>query len=142
MASKGNKFKLGMSENGRPPVFSTAKEMEDSIDAYFESCLDDEGDNYKYRPTITGLALFIGFASRQSLYDYADKEGFSYIIKRAKQVVAMSYEEMLLSRSSTGAIFALKNMGWSDKTEVETTIKDVTPLMIQFTENDKDTEEV
>jgi len=33
-------------------------------------------------------------------------------------------------------------MGWSDKTEVETTIKDVTPLMIQFTENDKDTEEV
>jgi hypothetical protein len=65
----------------------------------------------------------MGFASRQSLYDYGNKEDYSYIIKRAKVVIEMSYEQMLLTKASTGAIFALKNMGWVDKQEREITGK-------------------
>ena len=29
--------------------------------------------------------------------------------------IEMEYEQLLESKGSTGAIFALKNMGWSDK---------------------------
>ena len=41
-------------------------------------------------------------------------------------MVESEYESMLESKSVTGAIFALKNMKWKDKTEVEQTVKDVT----------------
>ena len=115
---KGNKFALGITTNGKPPVFDSPEAIETKINEYFESLLDEKGEEYKNRPTITGLALFLGFASRQSLHDYLQKDDYSYIIKRAQQIVAMSYEEMLLTRVSTGAIFALKNMGWKDEQKV------------------------
>lgn len=98
---------------GRPRKYNTAEELQEAIDAYFEETKD---------VTITGLALFLGFESRQSLYDYAEQEQFSYIIKRAKFKVEHAYELRLINSSSpTGAIFALKNMGWKDKTEREIT---------------------
>ena len=36
----------------------------------------------------------------------------------------MSYEEMLHSHSSTGAIFALKNMGWHDTVKQDISLKE------------------
>lgn len=120
-APKGNKYALGVTTNGQPPIYKNAKDIEDKINQYFESLLNEDKDTYEIRPTITGIALYMGFASRQSLYDYAKKEEYSYIISRAKLVVEMSYEEMLLSKASSGAIFALKNMDWKDKTETDHT---------------------
>jgi hypothetical protein len=99
-------------KGGRPRIYETPDELETAIDAYFEGSERDE-------ITITGLALYLGFESRQSLYDYEKDPRFSYIIKRAKLRVEMNYEMRLNSNSCTGAIFALKNMGWRDKTEVE-----------------------
>ena len=121
-APKGNKFALGLTETRRPPENNSVNEIEPKINEYFDSLLDEKKEEYINRPTITWLALYLGFCSRQSLYDYIEKEEFTYIMKRAQAIVAMSYEEMLLSKSSTGAIFALKNMGWKDKTEQEQTI--------------------
>ncbi len=118
-APKGNKFALGITTNGTPPIFSSESDIEDKINSYFESLLNEDQTQYETRPTVTGLALFMGFSSRQSLYDYGKKEDYSYIIKRAKVVIEMSYEEMLLTKASTGAIFALKNMGWIDKQKIE-----------------------
>lgn len=69
--------------------------------------------------TITGLTLFLGFCDRQSLYDYQKKEEFTGIIKKCRLMVEMAYEEKLSSKDVTGAIFALKNMGWKDKSEVD-----------------------
>jgi len=69
--------------------------------------------------TVTGLAMWLGFCDRQSLYDYEKREGFSCIIKAARLAVENDYEKALRSQSCTGAIFALKNMGWRDRTEVE-----------------------
>lgn len=131
-APQGNKFALGITTNGQPPKYESADEMIAKIDAYFESLLDDEKEEYKKRPTITGLALYLGFCSRQSMYDYVKKEDFSYIIKRSQQIVAMSYEEMLLTKVSAGAIFALKNMGWDDKSIVEQT--NINPPKIDWTD--------
>lgn len=95
---------------GRPPKYETPEELEKKIDEYFEDVT---------KPTITGLALFLGFESRQSFYDYEKNGNFSYIIKRARLHIESIYEESLHSQSCTGAIFALKNFGWKDKQEVE-----------------------
>ena len=117
----GNKFALGLTDTGRPPVYESDKELKERIEEYFNSLIEEETQQYVTRPTMTGMALFLGYASRQSMYDNAKKEEFSYIITRAQQVIAMSYEEMLLTKVSSGAIFALKNMGWKDKTETDIT---------------------
>ena len=73
--------------------------------------------------TITGLALYLGFDSRTSFYEYGKKEEFMYIIKRARLVDENRYENNLYSNACTGAIFALKNMDWHDKSEVDHTNK-------------------
>ncbi len=128
-APKGNKFALGLTTNGRPPTYASVEDITVKINEYFESCLhedDPEGDKgYKTRPTVTGLALYLGFCSRKTFYNYSEKKDFLHIIKRAQATIEMSYEECLLSKASTGAIFALKNMGWQDKSEVETTNKNI-----------------
>ena len=55
------------------------------------------------------------------MYDYEEKSQFSYTIKRARTFIECEYEKMLHNGQCTGAIFALKNMGWKDKTEQEIT---------------------
>ena len=107
---------------GRPPKFETVEELEECIEGYFKGLEyeDSESKQLMHRPaTMTGLALALGFTSRQSVYDYEGKEDFSYTIKIARLRVENSYEEHLFTKSATGAIFGLKNLGWSDKYEQE-----------------------
>lgn len=129
-APKGNKYALG-NDGGRPPVYSSVEELKLAIDKYFN-------EDHKIRTvligkapnqtkvelpviTITGLTMYLGFESRQSFYDYEKNEEFSYIIKRARLFVENEYEEQLQHGNTTGAIFALKNMGWIDKQELDHT---------------------
>lgn len=106
----GNKYALG-NNGGRPPYYDTAEDLLKQVQLYFEEC-----ETEKIKTTITGLALYLGFASRSSLDDYEAKgEEFSYIIKRSKLAVENGYE----LNGQTIDIFALKNMGWKDKSEVE-----------------------
>ena len=112
---------------GRPRIYNTDEELQSSVDEYFiyiqgerkEVEGKEEVTRYAEPPTITGLALFLGFDSRQSFYDYENNTEFSYTIKRARLRIESEYEKSLSRNSPTGAIFALKNMGWKDKTEVE-----------------------
>jgi len=121
-APKGNKFALG-NTGGRPPKFDSPESLMEKIIEYFTGC---EENNSK--ATITGLTLFLGFESRSSLDDYAEKNNeYSYIIKRAKLAVENSYE----TSGQAFDIFALKNMGWKDKTETGFTNnegKDISPI--------------
>lgn len=146
-APKGNKFALGLTNNGRRPDYATAEELAAKIQEYFDYCqgefheeeqpkLDKKGlptdqkvkvkvwDRYPENLKITGLCLFLGFESRGTFDKQAERDDdFSYIVKRAKMVIEGGYEDRLWSDtpgSSTGAIFALKNMGWADKSEVKT----------------------
>ncbi len=102
---------------GRPPKYSDVEKLSDSIDKYFKIC-----EEKKRNPSITGLALYLGFESRQSFYDYEKNEEYSYTIKKARLRIENMYEEKLLSNTVTGAIFALKNLGWSDKQEIDHTV--------------------
>lgn len=106
----GNKYALG-NEGGRPAHYETPEDLHKKCIAFFDGCIE-KGE----KATITGLALFLGFSSRSSLDDYEKRsDEFSYIIKRSKLAVENSYE----LNGQTIDIFALKNMGWKDKSEVD-----------------------
>ena len=96
--------------------YKTPEELENKIDEYFEWVEEKE-----LPVTITGATMFLGFVSKQSLYDYENRDGFSYPIKRLRLAVENAYELKLHENNVTGSIFALKNMGWKDKTEVDNT---------------------
>jgi hypothetical protein len=85
----------------------------------FEQAVDDYFDNPDIIHSWTGLAIHLGFESRQSLEDYKKKPGFSYPIKKALLKIEEKYENGLFGKNPAGSIFALKNFGWKDKQEVE-----------------------
>ena len=59
---------------------------------------------------------------RHTLYNYKEREEFFHIIKKATEKVEARYEKRLIYENNpTGVIFALKNMGWRDKSEIEQT---------------------
>lgn len=98
---------------GRPPKFESNEELIQLINDYFDKC-----ENAQEPLTISGLALSIG-TTRKTLCDYEKKKEFSNTIKEAKAIVENFAEKRLYSTVCTGAIFALKNFGWSDKTVTE-----------------------
>jgi len=71
------------------------------------------------RATLTGLALHLGFESRQSFYDYEKKPAFTYVLKRARLICENGLAEKLTDRDSAtaGVIFGLKQFGWKDTVE-------------------------
>lgn len=90
---------------GRPLIYETPELLEKAVSAYFA---------VNNRVTLSGLALHIGM-SRQNLYNYAERDEFFDIIKKARERVEAHYEDIAIYEDKpTGVIFALKNMGWSD----------------------------
>jgi hypothetical protein len=67
--------------------------------------------------TISGLALYLGFSSREAFEKHEAKGKFSDQLKRARLRIMADYEKKLHVTSSTGAIFALKSMGWNERPE-------------------------
>ncbi len=96
--------------NGRPPKFKSPEEVYDKATKYFDSTPPEEW-------TITGLALALD-TSRETLMDYQNKDIFSDTIKKLKLRIHNQYELDLRRRGRSSDIFALKNFGWSDKTEI------------------------
>jgi hypothetical protein len=76
--------------------------------------------------TLTGLAIFLGFHSRQAFEKYEENGRFANVLKSGRLRVEAIYEKKLhLLSSASGAIFALKSMGWNEKTESKTIAKAV-----------------
>ena len=109
---------------GRKPTFTSAEEMQEKIDAYFASCEPEllrDGDGTPMlnkngepvyvggRPmTIQGLALALGFTSRQSLLNYKAKREFVDTVTRARLRVEQFAAERLFDRDALrGAQFTL-----------------------------------
>ncbi len=132
---------------GRPPKFKTAAEIQKKIDEYFKNCPDyrtlsffdkNSGEVIEHKiptPTISGLALYLGFCDRHSFYDYENNPEFSHTIKKARFRIEREYEKQLYNDKCPGAIFALKNLGWKDKVEQEVTNK--TPQILVTNEDVK-----
>ena len=109
---------------GRKPTFTSAEEMQEKIDAYFASgepellrdgdgtpMLNKNGEPVYVggRPmTIQGLALALGFTSRQSLLNYKAKREFVDTVTRARLRVEQYAAERLFDRDAQrGAQFTL-----------------------------------
>lgn len=117
---------------GRPPMYENVEEIEEKIERYFEDCkgepLRDSNGNPvldkrnnpimigQKPPTVTGLALALGFNTRKSLLEYQGKKEFVNTITRAKSRVEEYAESRLFDRDgSGGAQFSLRNNfnGWN-----------------------------
>ncbi|MEN0053641.1 MAG: terminase small subunit [Mucilaginibacter sp.] len=72
--------------------------------------------------TISGMALFLGFTSKQEFEAYEQNGKYAQVLKRGRLRVEAAYEARL-HQTPTGVIFALKTLGWNDKPE---TIKPTT----------------
>jgi len=99
-----------MAQVGRPPIWTDPEAFSKKVDEYFET---------QNPITWSGLALYLGFESRQSLEDYKSKPEFSYPIKKALLRIEQMYEGNISKNNPAGAIFALKNFGWKDKQEID-----------------------
>ena len=104
---------------GKPPKNDPddVTAIQNKIDLYFDSLpVIDEDAGTQERPTYCGLAYALGYASLQSLRENAKAgSAISLPIKIALLRVDITYEKALHGSYPTGAIFALKNRGWTDK---------------------------
>lgn len=113
----------------RPPMYKTAAQMQAVIDKYFADCegkplIDSDGNPVFDKrggvvmvgkpPTVTGLALALGFATRKSLIDYQGKKEFVNTIARAKTRCEEYAESRLYDKDgANGAKFSLEqNFRW------------------------------
>lgn len=98
---------------GRPRKYDTAEELEVKIAEYF-----DYKDETGRPPSLSGLALFLGFCDRVSLYNYERESAFSHTIKRARATIsAYVEEEAMMKDRPAGAIWMMKCMGWKEQSE-------------------------
>lgn len=100
-------------KGGRPRIINSPEAFEAAVTAYFEKCEHEERP-----PTMAGMALFMGFADRQSFYDYEKLPEYATATRRARARVEQHHEERMSGNTPTGSIFWLKNHGWSDRHEV------------------------
>ena len=147
--AKGNDLSVGNS-GGVAPMYKTVAEMQTKIDAYISGhtgrVLEDKDGNpmtYKGQPiivdayplTVTGLALALGFRSRQALLNYQYKDSdFNDAISRAKTYIEAYVESRLFDKEGcNGAKFSLSNnfRGWQEKQEIEVSSKVITVDLLE-----------
>ena len=145
----------GENRSGRPPFYNSVEEMEEKIEAYFEKCegtvlesssgevvLDKYGDPVmvgKKPLTITGLALALGFTSRQALLNYQEKPEFVDAITRAKARVEQYAEERLFDKDgANGAKFSLANnfKGWAEKQQIQADVKNEVNICVELVDDE------
>lgn len=122
---KGEIVPVSKHPGGRPRKYQTVEEMEKAIDEYFlhgmrkKKVVVGPPNNRRTEeievPTVTGLALWLGFTSRNALLAYEGySEEFFGTLKKAKTFIEEHYEELMQTGNPAGPIFALKNFGWRD----------------------------
>lgn len=119
--------------------FRSETDLRERVIDYLEQCERDEK-----LPTVSGLALALGFRSRMSLLRYEKEEGYEKyfdLIAFAKLKIMEAREDALTNGRGNviGLIFALKNAGeesWTDKNESKVVTQDATIKGFQLIEDD------
>jgi hypothetical protein len=97
---------------GRPPKYDDPEKMLEDAQGYFGT---------EDRPTISGVALHLGFCDRHSMYAYEKKPEFSHTIKAIRSQLSHIYERETIWRKDgqvSGPLFMLKNLGYTDKQDI------------------------
>ena len=106
---------------GNPRRWRSAKALQAAVDAYFEECSE------KGRvPSVAGLALALGFMSRQALARYTDRmheennDDYVVIVTSAKTRIEEANIQLAYNKeASAGARFMLQNgFNYSEKQEI------------------------
>lgn len=110
-----------MAGKGNPRRWRSAKALQAAVDAYFEEC----SENGRV-PSVAGLALALGFMSRQALARYTDRmheennDDYVVIITSAKTWIEEANIQLAYNKeASAGARFMLQNgFNYSEKQEI------------------------
>jgi hypothetical protein len=112
---------------GRPLLYNSVEDIQVAINKYFDTigpvflrdksgeCVLDKFSkpiviDYKH-PNVTGLALALGFNSRQSFYNYQGREDFLDTMSRARAYIEDYTTNLLYGRdTSNGARFYLERI--------------------------------
>ena len=142
--AKGNLFSIG-NTGGAPPKYKSAQEMMDKIAEYLD--WEDQWKNKSAKGegkgiyTLSGVALYLGFASVQSLYDYENRNKnesveFAYVINRFRLFMKHWNEQKLYwGGTFQGSFVWLKNHGgYADETTVNA---NVTEYKTKWAEDDE-----
>lgn len=115
---------LGRFLGGHPGTlkrYQTAEAIQSEIVKYFDQCEEE-----KKKPTMTGLALALGFKTRQALFKYKKEPGYEFAfdaIAFAKLKLEEYYEQGLTDPKNFnigGTVFIMKNnFDWVDKQEIK-----------------------
>ena len=136
--AKDTKFQLSnlfwqrRSKDGKDPFYESAEDMIKVIYEY----LQYEEQNTKGKFTVEGCALYLGFKSRQSIYDYKERSAdYSYIIERFLLFMSHYHAQRLTWVGSyQGSSFWLKNFGgYTDEVtqNVNQVVTEVKPQIIK-----------
>src|SRR6187551_1790661 len=96
VSTKGTRDELGRfvaGNAGSMKKFTNREDLVEAVAKYLDSC---DGKNH---PTMTGLALTLGFRGRTSLVNYQKEEGYEFafdIIQFAKMKIEEYLEQHLL----------------------------------------------
>lgn len=97
----------------RRPKFQDKEELEDRIDLFYDMC-----ECLNMPVTYTGLMLVLGLNNKNQLSSLRYHQEYGELVSAAIASVEFFYESKLSEGKPVGAIFALKNFGWSDRTDV------------------------
>jgi hypothetical protein len=144
---------------GRPLLFKSVADLEQSINSYFDQCdphleerLAESGINGKgetiwmkrqvmseQRPYLmSGLARHLN-VDRKTLLNYSRKAEFFPTIEAAKARCEEFTEGQLYTRAATGATFSLKNNfdDWVDRSQIDHTADSGPIALVEFIDSAK-----
>ena len=104
-------FEMAKAKTRQIDKYKDPAKMKAKAQEYFNAC-EVNGESY----TLTGLVLHLGLNSRSNLRTYRERAEFKEAVDWMMLHVENRYEVDLMNKNKNfvGAMFALKNMGWSD----------------------------
>ena len=109
----------------RVKPITTPEQFASRTARYFDQCKEEDK-----QPTINGLALVLGINGKDGFKELEQREEFRDVVRVAKTYICAGYEEHLPNRTKViGAIFALKQFGWTDKDPAQEAANDIAAAM-------------
>jgi hypothetical protein len=118
----------------------TPELLEQKVNEYFESGANTKtyyvkkGSDYVKESamlyTFTGLILYLGFISRACFFKWEDRtdrasQPYVEILKRARARIEQYYEELCQTSNPVGAIFIMKNLGYTDQQTINQMVTEI-----------------
>lgn len=104
-------------KGGKPRIFNTVEELEQKINEFYDYC-----ESHEETLTFERLATFIG-VDRKTIYNYRQRDEYLPTFKKVQERILADIMSKGLGNkiNPTFGIFCLKNYGYTDKQEIEST---------------------